>query len=137
MNLTGTEEVKGRWFCVAVLHDLFLQSQSVGLRMQSGKGPLQKLVHEVMHDHHDPAHLVGMGCCLESRRALYKFVNSKWFEYVTGKGMIFVWGVVFVSEMGQDSFEPSALHDHHVLVRYDHHGEHDYDRSGNRSIFVR
>eukprot|EP00913_Durusdinium_trenchii_P018735 g17605.t1 len=25
-----------------------------------------------------------MGCCLESRRALYKFVNSKWFEYVTG-----------------------------------------------------
>ncbi|CAK9044135.1 unnamed protein product [Durusdinium trenchii] len=64
--------------------ELARTSNSKNKKLEISKGPLQKLVHEVMHDHHDPAHLVGMGCCLESRRALYKFVNSKWFEYVTG-----------------------------------------------------
>ncbi|CAJ1435624.1 unnamed protein product, partial [Effrenium voratum] len=65
------------------------------------------LVTEVMMDHSEPAHLTGNGLWQEGRRVLYKFVNSRSFDYVAG--VIIMLNMVMIGVEAELS-----LHDPHV-----------------------
>eukprot|EP00438_Fugacium_kawagutii_P026680 Skav219938 [mRNA] locus=scaffold2879:46388:47569:+ [translate_table: standard] len=53
-------------------------------KLEVSQGPLKKLVAEVLMDHDHAEHELDLTWWESQKRALFKFIKSKYFEYITG-----------------------------------------------------